>query len=150
MIHGKKALLALVLGLLLILGGCAGNQGTFTGRVEQISDWSLVAREPEEGKAYTFWARETKLDFLGLGDMVRITYRGKLEENKPLSIVSVENTGDQRGKHHEIGNHSMHADRRLLSGYGGLSSGPASYGGFCPGGRGDRNRGLHQLRRLPG
>ena len=84
MIHGKKALLALVLGLLLILGGCAGNQGTFTGRVEQISDWSLVAREPEEGK--------TKLDFLGLGDMVRITYRGKLEENKPLSIVSVEKT----------------------------------------------------------
>ena len=70
----------------------AGNQGTFTGRVEQISDWSLVAREPEEGKAYTFWARETKLDFLGLGDMVRITYRGKLEENKPLSIVSVEKT----------------------------------------------------------
>ena len=59
MIHGKKALLALVLGLLLILGGCAGNQGAFTGRVEQISDWSLVAREPEEGKAYTFWARET-------------------------------------------------------------------------------------------
>ena len=92
MIHGKKALLALVLGLLLILGGCAGNQGTFTGRVEQISDWSLVAREPEEGKAYTFWARETKLDFLGVGDMVRITYRGKLEENKPLSIVSVEKT----------------------------------------------------------
>ena len=32
MIQGKKALLALVLGLLLILGGCAGNQGTFTGR----------------------------------------------------------------------------------------------------------------------
>ena len=90
MIHGKKVLLALVLGLLLILGGCAGNQDTFTGRVEQISDWSLVAREPEEGKAYTFWARETKLDFLGLGDMVRITYRGKLEKNKPVSIVSVE------------------------------------------------------------
>lgn len=145
MIHGKKALLALVLGLLLILGGCAGNQDTFTGRVEQISDWSLVAREPEEGKAYTFWARETKLDFLGLGDMVRITYRGKLEENKPLSIVSVEkqrekkrdkssfllksacdmiktreNTGDQRRKYHEIRHHSMHADRRLLSRHGGL------------------------------
>ena len=90
MIHGKKALLAWMLGILLILGGCAGNQGTFTGRVEQISDWGLVAREPEEGKAYTFWARETKLDSLGLGDMVRITYRGKLEEGKPLSIVSVE------------------------------------------------------------
>ena len=68
MIHGKSSA-GIGAGASFDFGRCAGNQGTFTGRVEQISDWSLVAREPEEGKAYTFWARETKLDFLGLGDM---------------------------------------------------------------------------------
>ena len=99
MIHGKKALLAWMLGILLILGGCAGNQGTFTGRVEQISDWSLVAREPEEGNMAEKTGKEN------MADKKRKKPRRKKRNKSSFLLKRVcdmikprENTGNQRRK----------------------------------------------------
>ena len=59
---------------------------TFTGRVEQINDWMLCAQGEGEIDPHVFYTSGVNTDAIGLGDTVRITYTGSI--NDPGSALT--------------------------------------------------------------
>ena len=109
-----KKLGAIALGLLLLCAACqkepqeqgapptTGSQGqsgnntqaagqTYTGRVEDIKDWMITLKAPEDEMAYVFGTEDVDLSAIGLGDTVRVTYTGQLDDvDSSLAATAIE------------------------------------------------------------